>query len=69
MFLIFGLKLGDHEWRKVTEPVPDFTGKIWFAQKRGERVQNAPKMDPFNIQSKIAPNFFLQMLLNDKASC
>ena len=25
-FLIFGMKVGDHEWRKVTEP--DFPGKI-----------------------------------------
>ena len=47
IFLIFGMKLGDHEWRKVTEP--DFPGKIWFAQKRGKRVQNAPKMDLFDI--------------------
>ena len=36
--------------------------------KKGGKDPNAPNMDPFDIYSKIS-NFFLQMLLNDEASC
>ena len=33
MFLIFGTKVGNDIWRKVTEPF--FPGKIWIIQKFG----------------------------------
>jgi len=65
--LVFSETWQDDNTIRVTEP--DFPGKIWFVQKWGKSAPNAPKMDPFAINSKLWRYFFLEMLLNDKAWC
>ena len=44
-FLIFGMKVGDHEWRKVTEP--DFPGKIKIWAFSPNDVISRPIVDVF----------------------
>jgi len=50
-FLKFGRLIEGNNTIRVTEP--DFPGKIWFVQKWGKSAPNAPKMDPFAINSKL----------------
>ena len=52
-FLIFCMKLGDHKWRKVTEP--DFSEKFWFSQNFGKSAKIGLKMWFFMFILKFCP--------------
>ena len=52
IYLIFCMKLGEHKWKKVTEP--DFLGKLPFCPFGGKSAQNRPKMDFFDNISKLS---------------
>jgi hypothetical protein len=46
IFLIFGMKLGDHKWRKLTEP--DFARKLRFSRIWARRSVSGPKNQFFS---------------------
>ena len=56
-FLLFGMKLGNHNGTKLTSP--DFSGKFVFWVFGAKRVQKWPKIGSLSFFSRLLHYFFL----------